>query len=92
MRILRAVGIIVVSALVCGLVGAGIGGFLGRAAPGYYRTVFRASGPEFDPVEVGLGLGLTQGLAAGLLVGCVLVLATALWNRRRENERAGGGE
>lgn len=50
----------------CAAAGAGIGWVLGTFAPGYYRTVFRCGdSPEFNPVQVGVGLGLTQGLGPG---------------------------
>jgi hypothetical protein len=54
------------------------------ACPGYYRTVFRyGDSPDFNAVEVGVGLGLTQGLMAGVAVGCVVVLAVAWHGSRR---------
>lgn len=52
--------------------------------PGYYRAVFfHGTSPQFDPAQTGFGLGLTQGLVAGLAVGCVVVLAVAWYNSRR---------
>src|SRR5262245_44402839 len=72
------------SAAVCAAVGTGIGLALGSLAPDYYRTVFRhGNAPEFNPVQVGLGLGLSQGLLAGLAVGSVVVLAVAWTESRR---------
>jgi ABC-type antimicrobial peptide transport system permease subunit len=60
-----------------GLLGALIGGLL----PDYYHAVFR--NPGLSALEVGIGLGLTQGLGAGLVVGAIIVLATAISIRRR---------
>jgi len=85
MTVLRGFLIVGVSTFVCGLIGMGVGYLLGVHAPGYYRTVFRSGfTPQFDPVEMGIGLGLTQGLVAGLVVGCMIVLAVAWYNSRRQ--------
>jgi len=81
MTVFRAFAIIIPTAILFGAAGAGVGYFLGVAAPDYYRNVFRsAAKPDFDPVAVGLGMGLTQGLIAGLAVGSVVVLAVS-WHR-----------
>ncbi len=65
--------------LVTGLVGGAVGLALGTQAPAYYRSVFRhGNEPWFDPPSVGLGLGLSQGLILGALVGLSLV-ALFLW-------------
>lgn len=53
-----------------------IGLALGTFAPGYYRTVFRyGDSPDFNSVHV--------GVAAGLAVGCVVVLAVTWYDVRR---------
>ena len=76
-------GIVFASSIVCGLIGMGIGVLLGVVAPGYYRSVFSGgSTPEFDPVQVGLGLGLTQGVLFGGVIGLVLV-AVYYWYKIR---------
>jgi hypothetical protein len=52
------------------LMGALMGGF----NPGYYVAIFGAERtPGFDPYEVAVGLGITQGAGAGLGVGLALV-------------------
>src|SRR5262245_39308220 len=85
MTVRRGLGIVFFTALVCGLVGAGVGWVLGAYAPNYYRVVFGLRpGDPFAPVELGVGLGVTQGLIAGLLVGCVVVLSVAWYNSRRQ--------
>ena len=44
-----------------------IGCLLGALVPDYYRTVFDLrDDPTFSPVQVGIGLGFTQGRVAGL--------------------------
>jgi hypothetical protein len=84
MTVRRAFLIVAGAAAVCAAVGAGIGWALGTFAPGYYRTVFRyGDSPEFNPVQVGVGLGLTQGLTAGLAFGCMVVLAVTWYDSRR---------
>ena len=85
MTVLRGFFIVGVSAAACALFGAAVGYFLGEYAPWYYRgTCPNGSYPGFDPVEVGVGLGLTQGLVVGVLVGCVVVLAASWSNARRQ--------
>src|SRR3954470_18262392 len=85
MTVRRAFLTVAASAAECGVVGNGIGWGLGTFAPGYYRTVFRyGDAPEFNAVQVGVGLGLTQGLGAGLAVGCVVVLAVVWHDSRRQ--------
>ncbi len=54
--------------------GGSVGSFIGQFLPDYYRVVFGIGRREaFDPVEVGIGLGLNQGWAVGLAVGLVVV-------------------
>jgi hypothetical protein len=85
MTVLRGFGIVLLSAVLGALIGCGIGYTLGVVTPAYYRGVFSTgNSPGFDPVQVGSGLGFTQGLVAGLLVGCVVVLAVAWFNARRQ--------
>jgi len=87
MTVARGFGIIIASGIGFGTAGGLVGSTLGRVAPAYYRNVFRrGESPAFDPVQVGLGLGMTQGLIAGLVVGSVVVLAVALANLRRRDK------
>lgn len=74
MTIRGALGVLLGAASLLGAVGTAVGYGLGRFNPGYYRAVFvHGKDTEFDPVAVGVGLGLTQGTAAGVLVGLALV-------------------
>jgi hypothetical protein len=76
MQFSRAVGWIAVTAVLFSAIGAFVGWLIGTKMPGYYRSVFGGgSDPSFDPVAVGFGQGLTQGLILGASVGLVLVLA-----------------
>jgi hypothetical protein len=72
--LLWSVGVVFGSALVCGLIGLGIGAALGTIVPSYYRSVFsNGTEPGFDPVAVGVGQGLTQGVVFGGVIGLALV-------------------
>jgi hypothetical protein len=56
------------------VLGGALGSLIGRLTPTYYRTVFAIGRHEaFDPVEMGIGLGLNQGWGVGLVVGLVVV-------------------
>lgn len=74
MTVRAAFAVVLASTLLFAGVGAGVGYGLGTLTPGYYRGVFRATRePGFDPVEVGFGQGLTQGIAGGVVTGLALV-------------------
>jgi hypothetical protein len=84
MTVVRGFAIIVASGMAFAVAGGLIGSTLARSMPGYYRAVFPGGErPDFDPVQVGIGLGTTQGLVAGLVVGSVVVLAVALAGWRK---------
>jgi hypothetical protein len=84
MTVTRGFLIIGLSAFVGAFVGTGLGYMLAVSMPGYYRAVFHhGREPWFDPVTVGVGLGMTQGLIGGLVVGAVVVLAVAWYQSRR---------
>jgi hypothetical protein len=81
----KAFAIILTGALGFALVGGGIGFLIGTFAPDYYYATFQMArwptGPSFDPVQAGLGLGITQGFVGGTVVGVLVVLAIALAQR-----------
>lgn len=81
MTVLKGFLIIILSGIAFGFGGGLIGYALAIAVPSYYRTVFRSG--NFDPREVGIGLGVTEGGVCGLGVGAVVVLAVAWYNSRR---------
>lgn len=83
MTLKKALLIIVGLTAVSGALGC-LGGFLlGTFNPGYYRGVFGAGDrPDFDPVAVGMGLGLSQWAAGGLAVGVVLVVVLTWYDLR----------
>ena len=82
MTVAKAFFIIILSGIGFAIGGGLMGYTLGKSAPAYYRGVFNSRDPNFDPVEVGLGLGLTQGMICGLVIGAVVVMAVAWYNSR----------
>ncbi len=83
MTVLRGFAITIASGIGFGCLGAIVGRTLGLLAPDYYQVVLHIP-PDLplDPTQVGLGLGLTQGTATGVLIGLVIVVAVA-WYRSR---------
>jgi hypothetical protein len=62
MNVSRALTTVVGTGIGFGVAGSLIGGLLGRIAPGFHRQMPPLRDPaSFDPVEVGIGLGLTNG-------------------------------
>ena len=89
----KGLAVVLVTAVVGALGGLGIGAALGKFVPNYYRSVFMAGRhPDFDPVAVGIGQGLTQGLLLGVATGLVLVGIMCWYKvrlvRRSEDEPA----
>ncbi|MBT5019961.1 hypothetical protein OAF42_02670 [Planctomicrobium sp.] len=83
MTVLRGFMITIASGIAFAFVGTGVGYTIGKYAPDYYRIVFSIPPEiELDPVQAGVGLGVTQGLAAGLFIGLVIVCAVAWYNSR----------
>ncbi len=78
------------TAFLGGLIGLGIGATLGSLVPNYYRSVFfNGDAPGFDPIAVGIGQGLTQGVVFGGVIGLVLV-GMFYWYRSRLGRSSGG--
>lgn len=87
MNVRRGAALIILSTVLMGLCGLGIGASMGILMPDYYRAMFRpGSIPPLDPVQVGAGLGLSQGLIGGLIIGCVLTISVA-WYESRSTRR-----
>lgn len=67
------------------LLGMVIGGLIGAIAPGYYRSVFSAgSSPDFNPVGIGLAMGLGQGAVFGGVIGLALIVIMYWFRGRTE--------
>jgi hypothetical protein len=89
--IARGLVIIVVCGACFGVIGGLLGFALGVGAPAYYRGVFSTGNePGFNPVQVGLGLGLTQGLISGAVIGSVVVLAASRSRPLRQSDKPTG--
>jgi hypothetical protein len=83
MNVLKALATVVATAVVFGMAGTGIGMFLGKMAPSFLRHAVGSSAEEgLDPMELGIGLGLTNGLTWGLVVG-ILAVAILAWRESR---------
>ena len=71
--------------------GALIGYGLGACFPDYYRVVCHGEGqPGFDAVDVGIGLGCSEGLMIGAVVGTFVAVVLA-WRRTRHPPQPQGG-
>jgi predicted ribosomally synthesized peptide with SipW-like signal peptide len=83
MSVLRGFVITLISGISFAVIGAVAGYLLGSFAPDYYRVMFRVP-PDvsFNVSHAGLGLGVTQGFAAGCVVGLVIVVTVAWYNSR----------
>jgi hypothetical protein len=69
------------TALGCAAAGGAVGGGIGFFAPGVVRWYFDAPTGPFQPVVVGLGVGIIAGFVAGaavVAVGLIVALAPAL--------------
>jgi hypothetical protein len=82
-RLLRNGLILILFAVIFfAMAGALAGWALGVFAPDYYRISLHFEKGEADAGQLGIGLGATQGAVAGLIAGCVVVLATAWFKSR----------
>lgn len=89
MTITRGLITIAATAIACSLIGTILGYSLGTFAPGSYRALFpNGTDPAFNPAEVGLGLGCVQGLAAGIIIGLVVVFCVTWYEIRTAELRS----
>ena len=66
-----AIQTVIICVLAFLVLGGACGWLLGVVAPGYYHTMFPES--RSSPVEVGLGLGVTQGFGLGVFIGLIIL-------------------
>lgn len=79
----RGVGILFGCAALAALLGGLVGLAIGVQAPGYYRSLVRGGRlPDFNPIDVGIGLGTSQGAMVGMLCGG-LIIAILAWRQAR---------
>jgi hypothetical protein len=87
--IVRAFALIAVFGLVFGLGGLGVGYCMGTIHPNYYERTFNASQKrrDFNPVDVGMGLGCSEGLMVGFPLGAMAAVMNAWFGSRRARKR-----
>lgn len=91
MNVTKALATVVGTAVGFGAAGMALGVFLGKVAPGFFRQMLPLRDPaSFNPVELGIGLGLTNGLGWGLVVGVLLVTIIAWKETRLARKEAQG--
>lgn len=92
MNVFKALATVVGTAVGFGIAGTTIGAFLGKYTPGLFLSLLPYRDSEvFDPMEVGIGLGLVNGLAWGIVIG-ILVVAILSWREVRLSQRDGRGD
>jgi hypothetical protein len=90
MRVVKQLSIaflvFVISVPLCAAGGGLVGDVIAMKFPHYYPSVFpeAATQPWIDAHDVGIGTGIGQGAAAGVVVGGFIVVALAIANWRRE--------
>jgi hypothetical protein len=67
------------------VLGGAVGLFIGTAFPGAYGWA-----PQRDPVHVGVGLGIPQGMALGAFIG-VCVTGILAWHDAKTRSRPPAG-
>lgn len=92
MNIPKALATVAGTALGFGIAGTALGALLGKIAPSFYHLMFRyRDQPDLEPVELGIGLGLTQGVIWGMVIGTLLVAILA-WRETRLARKDGAGQ
>jgi len=78
----RVVGTVLISALAGGLAGLLIGLILAMAVPNFYRSPLNGGNAHTDPISMGIGLGFSEGMALGFLLGVLIVCVQAFGKRK----------
>ena len=87
MTLIRAFVTVLVFLLTGGAIGGGVGYVIGRHFPDALRAQFRpALGNDLDPVQIGVGIGIPQGMMLGALAG-VAVVGILAWQTVRTVRR-----
>lgn len=83
MNVGKAFGAVLGFLLTGGAIGGGVGYVIGRYFPDALRVQFRGGlADDLDPVQVGVGLGIPQGMMLGALAG-VAVVGILAWQTTR---------
>lgn len=75
------VGMIVGGAVLGGILGL----VIGSVAPGYYQSMF--PGTAANLIQLGFGLGVTQGAGVGLFASLALIAITYYFRYRPQHQR-----
>ena len=86
LTVVKAVATVVATSIGFGIAGAGIGAILGQFTPGFFRLLPIPDVEYIDPLELGIGLGLFNGVTWGLVVG-VLVVFIVAWKESRVSRK-----
>ena len=85
----RLIAIVVFCTFIGGMLGVSAGLFLATLFPGYYAGVFELRSTSIaDAVPLGVGLGLSQGIGGGALVG-LAIDAIGVWYTTRNVRNSG---
>lgn len=83
--LLRGGATVLLCTAIGGALGLLVGAALGQFLPDYYRSVIPGGNqPDFQPLAVGIGLGLSQGCGLGALCGVGLA-GLQFWFRARSS-------
>jgi hypothetical protein len=89
MTAISALKTVLVWSIAFACVGGLVGATIGVVAPEYYRTVFRrGDSRNFNALQVGVGLGVTQGVASGCAISLAVLTLLAWRDIRTARPRA----
>jgi len=88
MTITKGLGTVAGCTVVCGALGGLMGYLIGRFAPGAYAAFFPPHhGEEISATEVGIGLGIPQGMLVGVAIG-IIIVALVTWYEIRTRDKS----
>ena len=85
MTIAKMTGLALAFTLGGALIGGLIGWCMGTFLPGFYQATvpyFNDDGQQPYAAQIGLGFGISQGLLMGFILGCIVLIATAIRTRK----------
>lgn len=92
LTLFKAIATVMATAIGFGITGAGIGAILGEFTPGFFLLLPIPDVEAIDPLELGMGLGLFNGVTWGLVIGVIVVIIIS-WKEARvsRKERSDSG-